>query len=86
MEPFSVEAPRSVQKDLRKLPKDVLERVAEMFIAISVDPFSVGAERMIDQPGFKVRIGDYRIRFEVDIKTRVVTILRVRHRNEVYKR
>jgi mRNA interferase RelE/StbE len=86
MESFNIEAPRSVQKDLRKLPKDVLERVAEMFIVLSVDPFSVGAERMTDQPGFKVRVGDYRVRFEVDVKARVVTILRVRHRNEVYKR
>ena len=86
MQSFSIVAGNSIKKDLRKLPNDILERVAEMFERLSVDPFGVGAERMTNDVGYKVRVGDYRIRFDVDVKSREVTILRVRHRNEVYKK
>lgn len=86
MQSFSIVAGSSIKKDLRKLPSDVLERIVEMFERLSIDPFIVGAERMTDGVGYKVRVGDYRICFDVDLKSREVTILRVRHRNEVYKK
>jgi mRNA-degrading endonuclease RelE of RelBE toxin-antitoxin system len=62
MQSFQVVAGNSVKKDLRKLPDAVLERVVLMFERLSIDPFSVGAEKMTDEQGFKVRVGDYRIR------------------------
>ena len=86
MQSFSIVAGNSIKKDLRKLPSDVFERVADMFERLSLDPFGIGAQRMTDVVGYKVRVGNYQIRFDVDIKSREVTILRVRHRNEVYKK
>ena len=86
MQSFSIVAGNSIKKDLRKLPSDVFERVADMFERLSLDPFGIGAQRMTDVVGCKVRVGNYQIRFDVDIKSREVTILRVRHRNEVYKK
>ena len=57
-----------------------------MFERLSLDPFAFSAERMTDNVGYKERVGDYRVRFDVDMKSPEVTILRVRHRNEVYKK
>jgi mRNA interferase RelE/StbE len=35
---------------------------------------------------WRIRIGDYRVLYEIDEKTKTVRIMRVRHRREVYRR
>ncbi|MFN8455653.1 MAG: type II toxin-antitoxin system RelE/ParE family toxin [Anaerolineae bacterium] len=40
---------------------------------------------MTDEPGYSLRVGVYRILYEIDDAARVVTIYRVKHRREVYR-
>jgi mRNA-degrading endonuclease RelE of RelBE toxin-antitoxin system len=35
---------------------------------------------------WRIRIGDYRVLYEIDEKAKAVRIMRVRHRREVYRR
>jgi mRNA interferase RelE/StbE len=35
--------------------------------------------------GWRVRVGDYRILYQIDDEAQTVTIVRVRHRREVYR-
>ena len=85
MPPYSIRLKASVEKDLRRLARDVLRRVLKRIDELGEDPFPrqavrlSGAERL-----FRVRVGDYRIIYEVDTKTRVVTVQYVRHRAVAY--
>ena len=78
---------RSVEKDLRRLPGTVLSRILARIEKLGSDPFPrqarmlVGAERL-----FRIRVGDYRVVYEVDTAASTVTVLYVRHRRQAYDR
>jgi mRNA interferase RelE/StbE len=71
----------SVEKDLRPLPKPMVQRVLERIDMLKDAPFThqsiklSGAEEL-----YRVRVGDYRIIYAVDVKARLITIHYVRHR------
>lgn len=76
----------SVQKDLRPLRESLVLRLMQRIEGLKTDPFSrqaiklSGAERL-----YRIRVGDYRIVYEVDTRAKEVTIHYVRHRREVYR-
>jgi len=76
----------SVEKDLHTLPKPVVKRVLERIDHLKDTPFTrqsiklAGAENL-----YRIRVGNYRIIYGVDVKARLVTIHYVRHRREAYR-
>lgn len=76
----------SAEKDLRKLPRLMLERVHPRILALRTDPRPPGVTRLSGNlEGWRVRVGDYRIVYQIDDIAQAVTIVRVRHRREVYR-
>jgi mRNA interferase RelE/StbE len=86
MASFSVILQPSVDKDLRVLPKPMVARVLERIEKLRNDPLPrqslklSGAENM-----YRMRVGDYRILYEINSKNRQITIYYVRHRRDVYR-
>ncbi|MCC7352857.1 MAG: type II toxin-antitoxin system RelE/ParE family toxin [Anaerolineae bacterium] len=86
MDSYSIRFKPSVEKDLRVLPKSVVARVLARIEALRSEPLPQqaiklsGSERL-----YRIRVGDYRIVYEVDTDIREVTIHYVRHRREVYR-
>jgi mRNA interferase RelE/StbE len=76
----------SVEKDLRALPRSAIARIWGRFETLRHDPLprqSVkleGAQRL-----YRIRVGVYRIIYEVDKEAREVTIHYVRHRKDAYR-
>ena len=76
----------SVEKDFRHLPRPLIQNILRRIEGLKADPFPYqtiklsGAERL-----YRIRVGDYRIVYEVDTAARRVTIHYVRHRREVYR-
>jgi mRNA interferase RelE/StbE len=83
---YRVFVERSAEKDLRRLPLDVRFRVADALRSLANDPRPVGSRKL---PGMKrdwrIRVGDYRIIYEIADAVKVVRVYRVRHRREVYR-
>jgi mRNA interferase RelE/StbE len=83
---YSLRSKPSVEKDLSSLPKSFLTRILARIEQLAHDPFPhqavklQGAERL-----YRLRVGDYRIVYEVDTQTATITIYYVRHRREVYR-
>ena len=83
---YSISFKRSVEKDLRHLPQDLISRVMEKIESLKSEPFPSqsirvsGAERL-----YRLRVGDYRIIYEVDSKTREIIIHHVRDRSVAYR-
>jgi len=86
MEYYSVYLKPSVEKDLSRLPPMFVPRVLAAIEGLRTAPFPpgtvklTGAERL-----YRLRIGSYRIIYEVDVHTRKVTVYYVRHRREAYR-
>ena len=74
--------PRSL-KDCKKIPHSELKRIFD-----SIEEMSCGLKGDVKQltnfsPEYRLRIGDYRVLFEVDQNK--ITIYRIRHRKDAYK-
>jgi mRNA interferase RelE/StbE len=76
----------SVQKDFRRLPKSAVERALKRIESLKDEPFPQGALKLEGAERlYRIRVGEYRIVYEVDTQLRGVTILYVRHRRDVYR-
>jgi mRNA interferase RelE/StbE len=83
---YSVILKPAVEKDLRSIPKKILIRVFERIEILESDPYPrqslklEGSEQM-----YRLRVGDYRIIYEIDQANRQITVHHVRHRRDVYR-
>jgi len=85
MASFSISFKPSVDKDLRRLPKDIVSRVMEKIEDLKSDPFPPQAIKLsVAERLYRLRVGDYRIIYEVEVKKNMITIHYVRHRSVVY--
>ena len=77
---------KSAEKDLRKLPVPVFQRVLVHLKALSIDPRPPGCHKITgSKSDWRIRIGDYRMIYEIDDRARAVKVMRVKHRREVYR-
>ena len=74
------------QKDLRKLAARQRDRLVAQIQALADDPFPPGRKKLKGMRGdyWRVRVGDYRILYEVEQDELVVLILRALDRKEAY--
>ena len=63
---WTVEVQRSAEKELRALPPQLRERIANVLRAMKDDPFPHGVKKLKAREGYRIRVGDYRILFRVD--------------------
>ncbi len=73
-------------KDLPALPKTDVARIARRIGQLADDPRPRGTVKLTDQPGYRVRQGDYRILYVIDDKSTTVRVRAVSHRRDVYRR
>lgn len=72
-------------KQLQKLPRPVFEAALHAIIDLSKEPRPVGAKKLVgSRSDWRVRIGQYRIVYEIDDAAQEVTIYTVAKRSDAY--
>ena len=77
--------PKKVNKDASKLPLRIHEKVDRAFDEIKENPLSGEKLRGKLNGYYKFRVGDYRIVYRFDPKEKIVFIVKIEHRQGVYK-
>lgn len=75
----------SVDKSLLKLPKKIQLKVIRSFERIQLDPISGNKLHGELKDYYKFRVGDYRIIYRIDLKKSTVLVVKIEHRQGVYK-
>ena len=87
MASFSIQWRRSTKKDLRSLPKQQIARIVAEVEMLGDEPFPHGSEKLAgSEHTYRIRVGDYRVVYEVSVPAKLVEIQRVRHRKDVYRK
>ena len=87
MASFSIQWRSSTKKDLRKLPPREVQRIVAEVESLGEEPFPHGSEKLAGaEDAYRIRLGNYRVVYQVFTDSRIVTIQRVRHRKDVYRR
>jgi len=78
---------KSAVNELERVePRTVRRRLVAAIEALAVDPRPTACEKLAAATeAYRIRQGDYRAVYAIDDKARVVTIVRVGHRREVYR-
>ena len=77
---------RAAEMDLRRLSPDVHDRIIEAIRGLAGNPRPPGCRKLVGTTNdWRLRVGDYRIVYEIADAIRVVRVNRVRHRREVYR-
>ena len=82
---FEVIFKQSVAKDLRQIPKKDVTRILNRIKALSIEPRPPGVEKLSGQDKYRVRQGAYRILYEVRNNELIVVVVKIGHRQDVYK-
>lgn len=82
---YAVEITRRAQKDIKKLDRQVQRRVLDAIDTLRREPRPRGVKPLKESPFYRVRVGDYRIIYNVEEDRLLVLVIRVRHRREAYR-
>ncbi len=82
---YSVRIKKSAEKELRALPKNDLKRVASRIDGLVVNPKPAGFEELSGQDRCRIRQGKYRVVYVIDDDRRIVEIVKIGHRKDVYR-
>ncbi len=75
------------ERDLKKLERSIFLRVDRALLLLEKNPCLPGAKQLRDRrlAQFRMRVGDYRMLYDVYREDRIVYILRIGHRKDIYK-
>ena len=77
---------RRAEKDLSRLSSEIHDRVIAALQALMNNPRPPGCRKLAgDKNDWRIRVGDYRVVYEIADETRMVRVNRVRHRRESYR-
>ena len=86
-EPWRLVVAGPAARDLEGLPEKAATAVIESFAAVEEAPRRVGKPLRFELEGiWAARRGPYRVLYRIDDQARVVTVLAVGHRADVYRR
>jgi mRNA interferase RelE/StbE len=86
MASYRVELARSAAKDLRGIDRKWIPRIVEAIETLESDPRPAGCKKLVGSDHtYRVRIGDYRVVYDIHDDRLIVLVVRIRHRRDVYR-
>jgi mRNA interferase RelE/StbE len=77
--------PRSVQKELDRLPDDVVKRILARLSRLEANPRPADVKKLKGRDAWRIRVGDYRVIYEIHDRELQVLVITVGHRREIYR-
>lgn len=82
---WQIEIVRDARKELASLHPQMQTRISKAILALEKNPFPSGSKKLKNRDGFRIRIGDYRVLYLADTKSKQIVIGNIAHRREVYR-
>jgi mRNA interferase RelE/StbE len=81
----SIEFKPCVDRKIEELSRDAQARVVKAVRALADDPRPRGCRKLKGRNVWRIRVGDYRVVYEIHDNALIVLVVRVAHRREAYK-
>lgn len=83
---YEVYLERTAEQDLKRLSARNFQRIIPHIKALAENPRPAGCRKISgSRNDWRIRVGNYRVIYEVEDKEKVVRVMRVRHRGEAYR-
>jgi len=78
---------RSARQDLKKISTQYIPSIIKAIESLEKNPLPQGCRKFVTTERFyRIRIGDYRVTYEINSKKKEVTIYYIKHRREAYRK
>ena len=74
---YSLLFKKSVSKDLRSIPKQDVQRILDKIKALAEEPRPPGVEKLVGTELYRIRVGRYRVLYEIHDDVLIVIVVRV---------
>ena len=84
---YKITFKKEAAKSLNKIPRNVAKLIREKLEAIAANPYAEhpNAKKLQGREGYRLRVGDWRVIYEIQNDQLVILVLRIAPRGEVYR-
>ena len=82
---YAVFIERYALKQIAKLDRKIILIVKEAIAGLAFNPRPQGYKKLKGEDAYRIRVGDYRIIYEIEDDKIIVTVVSVGHRKDIYK-
>lgn len=82
---YQLEVSRRAAKVVTSLEKPLRRRILAAIDALADDPRPPGCKKLAGQDGWRIRVGDYRVVYEIHDQVLLVIVVDIGHRSEIYR-
>jgi len=82
---YSITIKRSAQKSLASIAPPFREKIVDQIKSLSDDPRPITSKKLIGRDAWRIRIGSYRVIYEINDEQLIVLVVTVGHRKDVYR-
>jgi mRNA interferase RelE/StbE len=83
---YRIELKSSAAAELAKIPKNRRQRIADRINALANEPHPPGSKKLEGEANaYRIRVGDYRILYQVQDDLLLILVIRIAHRKDVYR-
>ena len=84
---YNIEWKHSAARELRRLPPEAVLRILQAVEQLATEPYPHGVRKLVgSERTYRIRVGDYRVVYNVVSLTLIIQIIRVGHRRDIYHR
>jgi mRNA interferase RelE/StbE len=81
---YKVRIERKAQKNLSKIPEPYYSNIKIGILDLGNDPRPKGCKKLKGRNGYRIRVGDYRIIYEIHDSILLVDVITLGHRKDIY--
>jgi mRNA interferase RelE/StbE len=82
---YRLDIPHAVQKSLDKFQTQERSRIYSAALRLKDEPRPNNVERLKSVKLWRIREGDYRIVYDINDTDKIITIVKIGHRREIYR-
>ena len=87
MDLYKITWKNSARNELKKLGREVIPKILEAVESLATNPFPARVRKILgSEYTYRIRVGDYRIVYNIISSTLVIEVIRVGHRKNIYKK
>lgn len=85
MAKYKIEIKRSASKELNSLPNKEIKKIINSINQLIENPRPINSKKLSASERYRLRVGDYRILYEIEDLILTVYIIKIAHRKDVYR-
>jgi mRNA interferase RelE/StbE len=82
---YTVRLKPRAERELDRLPTGLARRIWGKLLELEGEPRPPGSSKLEGSDGYRIRVSDHRVVYQIDDRARTVEIVRIAHRREVYR-